>query len=68
MPSNAPNRSDLPDFDSGFRFDEATLEALDRARELPPLTFEEYIHFLNALTAGKPGSREISGPDEPFTL
>ena len=49
-------------------FDEATLEALDRAREMPPLTFEKYIEFVSWLTTGKKPSREISGPDEPFTL
>jgi hypothetical protein len=67
MPSNA-NRIDLPDFERDMPLSEEALAALDRARELPPLTFEEYLQFLNSLTTGQPASREISGPDEPFTL
>jgi hypothetical protein len=68
MRSNEPRTAELPDFERDMPLDEATLEALDRARELPPLSFDEYLQFLNALTAGKLASREVSGPDEPFTL
>ncbi len=68
MRSNEPPATELPDFERDMPLDEAALAALDRARELPPLTFEQYLQFLNALTAGKQPSREVSGPPEPFTL
>lgn len=31
-------------------------------------SFQKCLEALTLLTAGKPGSREISGPSEPFTL
>jgi hypothetical protein len=68
MPSSDKRTIELPDFERDMPLDEAALEALDRARELPPLSFEQYLEFLNALTAGKPAPRDISGPSEPFTL
>jgi hypothetical protein len=67
MPSNATESRELPDFESGFRFDEATLEALDRARDLPPLTFQEYLDFVSSLWL--PNEADDPPPfTEPFTL
>jgi hypothetical protein len=47
----------------------ADIEALKRARDIPPLGFEKYLQWLSEITAVAPeGRRRISGPDTPFEL
>lgn len=45
------------------------LAALERADQRAPLSPQEYLEFLNAVTKDLPPSREIDGPwPEPFEL
>ena len=47
--------------------DEAALDALDRARQLPAMTFQEYLDLLSSVWI--PGTNDDLAPfSEPFTL
>jgi hypothetical protein len=46
----------------------ADIQALERARQLPPLADEAYLDWLTALTKRHPASDHITPWPEPFTL
>jgi hypothetical protein len=46
----------------------ADIEALDRARNIPPLGFEKYLQWLTEITARASDRRRMSWPDTPFEL
>jgi hypothetical protein len=47
----------------------ADIEALNRARNIPPHGFEKYLQWLSEITAIAPeGRRRVSWPDSPFEL
>jgi hypothetical protein len=46
----------------------ADIEALDRARNIPPLGFEKYLQWLSEVTIAPDGPRRASWPDSPFEL
>jgi hypothetical protein len=68
MPST-PQKSSNVDFERDLHLTAADQLALNRARQLPPMTFGEYLNWLSELTRGEKPSREITPIDaEPFEL
>ena len=68
MRSTINENADELDLERGLRLTAADVEALDRARQVRPRTFEKYLQWLSEITAGVPSPRDISGPDTPFEL
>ena len=64
MPSKEPVEPiDIPEASPDER------EALARARELNPMSSDEFLQFLLAFSRQHPPSRETNSPDdEPFSL
>jgi hypothetical protein len=69
MPSTRPKSAELPDFERDLHLTEADQIALDRAREVPAMSFGDYLVWLSEMTRGVPASREVTPIDaEPFEL
>ncbi|HKS22785.1 MAG TPA: hypothetical protein VJZ76_08315 [Thermoanaerobaculia bacterium] len=67
MRSSDTDSLELPDFERDMPLDDAALDALDRARQLPAMTFQEYLDFLSSIWI--PGRNDQLPPfSEPFTL
>ena len=59
---------DLPDLERDMPLTRADSDAMWRARQQTPLSFEEYLQFLNSLSIDHP-ARTLSPPfDKPFEL
>lgn len=57
----------LPDFERDIPLAEADLEAMWRSRQQAPMTFDQYLQFLNSLSIDT--SRKTDEPwPEPFEL
>jgi len=68
MRSTTNKNVDEFDLERGLRLTPADLEALARARQVRPRSFEKYLLWLSEITAGVPARRDISGPETPFEL
>ncbi|MEA2570341.1 MAG: hypothetical protein QOI24_2342 [Acidobacteriota bacterium] len=70
MSSNANNADPFAgiDFERDVTITAADLEALARARELRPLSAEEYQEWVDLIHRHHPATRPEPSDDEPFTL
>jgi hypothetical protein len=70
MSSNAKNADPFAgiDFERDVHITAADLEALARARELRPLSAEEYQEWVELIQRHHPTVRHDANDDEPFVL
>ena len=68
MRSTTKEIADGFDLERDLRLTEADIEALDRARKIPPLDFEKYLRWLEEITTSAPARPELSILTTPFAL
>jgi hypothetical protein len=66
--TSTPQVADDFDLERDLPLTAADIEALERARAIPPLEFEKYLRWLTEITAHPSERRRMTSPDSPFEL